>query len=77
MYGVICDLQGQNGGVVVAAPNFANCWAEVWCGSPEYGRWVHADVIGVEVDRCVCLSMRMLACLCVAVLSTDAGCTWM
>jgi hypothetical protein len=47
------------------------------CGSPEYGRWVHADVIGVEVDRCVCLSMRMLACLCVAVLSTDAGCTWM
>ena len=57
MYGVICDLQGQNGGVVVAAPNFANCWAEVWCGSPEYGRWVHVDVIGVEVDRCVCICL--------------------
>ena len=27
------------------------------CGSPEYGRWVHADVIGVEVDRCVCVCL--------------------
>eukprot|EP00983_Pelagomonas_calceolata_P023822 749835-Pelagomonas_calceolata.AAC.11 len=42
--------QGRKGGVVVAAPDFANCWAEVWCGSPEYGRWVHVDVVATEVD---------------------------
>ncbi|KAF5839400.1 Rad4 beta-hairpin domain 3-domain-containing protein [Dunaliella salina] len=42
---------GKKGGVVVAAPDFASCWAEVWCGSPEYGRWVHVDVVATEVDR--------------------------
>lgn len=28
------------------------CWAEVWCGSAETGRWVHVDVVNGLVDRC-------------------------
>lgn len=39
--------------IVVAAPGFSNCWAEVWCGSAESGRWVHVDVGAGTVDRWV------------------------
>ena len=24
------------------------CWAEVWCGAPDTGRWVHVDPLAVR-----------------------------
>jgi xeroderma pigmentosum group C-complementing protein len=44
---------GQGPHIAVNQVQVSMCWAEVWCGSAEYGRWVAVDVAGQQVDRWV------------------------
>ena len=38
------------------------CWAEVYCGSAERGRWVHVDVVNGYIDRWVMCALTAMHC---------------
>jgi xeroderma pigmentosum group C-complementing protein len=44
---------GRPAGAVLSskADALSCCWAEVYCGSADKGRWVHVDVVNGYVDR--------------------------
>lgn len=55
--------------IVTATPDVPVCWAEVWCGCAESGRWVHVDVWAGVTDRCVHEQADTGAFHCVAYIS--------